>query len=39
LVFDHRLLHEGEKVTEGVKYAIRTDLMFERVRTTTSKMK
>jgi prolyl 4-hydroxylase len=39
LVFDHRLLHEGEKVTEGVKYAIRTDLMFERVRMTTSKIK
>jgi hypothetical protein len=37
LVFDHRLLHEGEKVTEGVKYAIRTDLMFERVRMTPSK--
>jgi prolyl 4-hydroxylase len=33
LVFDHPLVHEGEKVMEGIKYAIRTDLMFESART------
>jgi len=30
LVFDHRLLHEGALLLEGVKYAVRTDVMFER---------
>lgn len=29
LVFDHRLLHEGSKVTKGTKYAIRTDVMYK----------
>ena len=29
LYFDHDLLHEGRLVTRGVKYAIRTELMFE----------
>jgi hypothetical protein len=28
LVFDHELLHEGQKVQQGTKYAIRTDVMF-----------
>ena len=27
-IFDHELLHEGDEVKEGVKYVIRTDLMF-----------
>ena len=30
LVFEHRLLHEGAEPKAGVKYALRTDLMFER---------
>ncbi len=29
-VFNHHLLHEGAPVLEGVKYVIRTDLMFRR---------
>lgn len=28
LIFDHRLLHEGAEVTRGVKYAVRTDVMY-----------
>lgn len=32
LVFDHRLLHEGARLHAGTKYAIRTDVMFERVK-------
>jgi len=31
LIFDHRLLHEGARLTTGVKYAVRTDIMFEQV--------
>ena len=30
LVFDHRLLHEGARLFSGKKYAIRTDVMYER---------
>ncbi|MGC4046428.1 MAG: 2OG-Fe(II) oxygenase [Armatimonas sp.] len=29
LLFLHRLLHEGAPVTSGVKYVLRTDIMFE----------
>ena len=29
LIFDHDLYHEGEKVTRGTKYALRTDMMFQ----------
>lgn len=29
LLFLHRLLHEGAPVTTGVKYVLRTDIMFE----------
>ena len=32
LVFDHNLCHEGATLLEGVKYAIRTDVMFTRRR-------
>ncbi|KAI9318871.1 hypothetical protein DFJ73DRAFT_879312 [Zopfochytrium polystomum] len=32
-VFDHGFLHEGEVLTEGVKYTIRTDIMYEMVQT------
>ena len=28
VVFDHLLLHEGEQVTSGVKYAMRTDVVY-----------
>ena len=31
LVHDHTLLHESPPLLEGVKYAIRTDVMYERV--------
>ena len=27
-VFDHRILHAGMAVTSGVKYAVRTDVLF-----------
>mmetsp|Transcript_3204 Transcript_3204/g.5677 ORF Transcript_3204/g.5677 Transcript_3204/m.5677 type:complete len:311 (+) Transcript_3204:108-1040(+) len=30
LVFDHRLLHEGRRVSSGQKYIVRTDLMYEK---------
>ena len=30
LAFEHTLLHEGEPVRRGVKYALRTDVMFAR---------
>jgi len=29
VIFNHRIPHEGEKVRGGVKYAIRTDLMYQ----------
>jgi predicted 2-oxoglutarate/Fe(II)-dependent dioxygenase YbiX len=28
VVFDHELLHEGAEVTRGVKYAVRTDVIY-----------
>jgi hypothetical protein len=28
LIFDHDLVHEGSIVTEGIKYSVRTDIMF-----------
>lgn len=31
LVFDHQIYHEGAPLEAGVKYAIRTDVMFRRV--------
>lgn len=30
LIFDHRLLHQGDSVDSGWKYAIRTDLMYQK---------
>ncbi|WP_164010780.1 prolyl hydroxylase family protein [Pyxidicoccus trucidator] len=30
LLFNHHLLHEGAEVTAGIKYALRTDLMYRR---------
>lgn len=29
LLFQHMLLHAGERVTSGTKYALRTDVLFE----------
>ena len=31
LFFDHQMYHEGALLNKGVKYAVRTDVMFERV--------
>ncbi len=30
LIFIHELLHEGAPVLEGVKYVLRTDVMYRR---------
>jgi len=30
LIFNHRILHEGEALRSGVKYLMRSDIMFER---------
>lgn len=32
LLFDHRMLHSGEEVKSGRKYAVRTDIMFTKDR-------
>ena len=29
VIFNHRIPHEGERVHKGIKYAIRTDLMYQ----------
>jgi prolyl 4-hydroxylase len=31
LVFEHGLIHEGGEVTEGVKYVLRSDVMYGRI--------
>ncbi|CAM1343716.1 prolyl hydroxylase family protein [Tenacibaculum amylolyticum] len=31
LIFRHRLRHEGKEVTSGVKYVLRTDIMYKRI--------
>jgi prolyl 4-hydroxylase len=31
LVFDHGLIHEGAELSEGVKYVLRSDVMYGRV--------
>jgi len=36
LVFDHELLHEGARLKEGVKYAIRTDVMYRHQGSTST---
>ena len=33
LLFNHLLLHEGAEVKAGLKYALRSDLMYRRART------
>jgi hypothetical protein len=30
LIFDHKILHSGQPVTAGVKYVIRTDVMYKK---------
>ena len=30
IAFDHDLLHEGKSVLSGIKYAVRTDIMYEK---------
>lgn len=38
LIFQHKgLLHSGQTVTEGLKYTLRTDLMFRRLEETVPK--
>jgi predicted 2-oxoglutarate/Fe(II)-dependent dioxygenase YbiX len=32
LIFEHRMIHSGEKVTAGRKYAVRTDVMFSPIK-------
>ncbi|WP_338867837.1 2OG-Fe(II) oxygenase [Myxococcus stipitatus] len=32
LLFNHHVYHEGALVTAGLKYALRTDLMYRRIR-------
>ncbi|XP_071104983.1 uncharacterized protein [Haliotis cracherodii] len=36
LIFQHDILHEGSEVTEGLKYAVRTDVMYSAERVTDS---
>lgn len=31
LLFHHPLRHEGQEITKGVKYVLRTDIMFRRI--------
>jgi len=38
LIFDHDILHEGSKVTGGIKYSVRTDIMFSPQSSTLSRM-
>ena len=33
VIFNHDTLHEGQPVTQGTKYIIRTEIMFRRVDT------
>ncbi len=39
LLFDHLLLHEGETVTRGVKYIIRSECMYTRAPAETAEEK
>lgn len=40
LIFDHDILHEGSKVTGGIKYSMRSDIMFStKGSSTLSQMK
>jgi hypothetical protein len=37
LLFDHLIYHAGAPLTEGVKYAIRTDVMFSQTQKVAHK--
>jgi len=39
LIFDHDILHEGSKVTGGIKYSVRSDIMFSPQRSPTLSQK
>ena len=36
LLFDHNILHEGQRVTQGKKYLVRTDVMYAATTTATT---
>jgi prolyl 4-hydroxylase len=38
IIFDHYILHEGEKLASNKKYIIRSDIMFKREGEATEKM-
>lgn len=31
LIFNHNMIHEGEKILTGIKYVIRSDIIFKRI--------
>ncbi len=31
LIFNHNMIHKGEKLESGIKYVIRTDVVFKRI--------
>ncbi len=33
IVFNHEILHEGSQITDGQKYIMRTDVLFEKLET------
>lgn len=37
IVFDHNVWHEGEVLTEGEKFVLRSDILYSKKETTTSK--
>lgn len=32
IIFDHRVWHDGESVTRGIKHVLRTDAVYQRIR-------
>jgi hypothetical protein len=34
VIFNHDIEHDGEAVVEGVKYIFRTDIIFDRIKTS-----
>lgn len=36
IVFEHRLWHDGEPVTQGEKHVLRTDVMYQRTRSSAT---
>ncbi|MDX1960853.1 MAG: 2OG-Fe(II) oxygenase [Leptospiraceae bacterium] len=37
IVFDHNVWHEGEVLTEGEKFVLRSDILYSKIETITSK--